>query len=231
MINPNQKSKSPAIQKPAQIKPVAQGKLVKKSLGTKIKETFISTDLPDVKGNIVNDIIIPQAKAMVLDAIRSVAMGAVGTVEMMLFGRLTRNSTNTFYSSRGRDYSAYSSRVRYDSASSLSYNSASNTRELTPRQRANFCFDAVEFDGEKKGDDGVVRNAKQQAQYVIESMIDYIAMYNRATVRNFYEFAGITTYDFTEESYGWHDFSTARPEPLSNGHWIIICPKPEYLGK
>ena len=229
MINPNQKSNLPTTQKPAQIKPVAQGKLVKKTLGTKIKETFISADLPDVKGSIVNDIIVPQAKTMVLDAIRSVAMGAVGTVEMMLFGRLTRNSTNTFYSNRGRDYSAYSSRVRYESAGPMAQSQSS--RGLTPRQRANFCFDAVEFEGNKEGDDKIVRNPKEQAQYVIDSMIDYIAVYGRATVRNFYEFAGITTYDFTEESYGWHDFSTARPEPLSNGHWIIVCPKPDYLGK
>ena len=122
----NQTSKSPTIQKPAQIKPVAQGKLKKKSLGTKVKETFISTDLPDVKGNIVNDIIIPSAKNMVLDAIRSVATGAVGTVEMMLFGRLSRGGLN---SGRNRDYSSYSSRVRYDSMSSRGL--GRTTRELT----------------------------------------------------------------------------------------------------
>lgn len=219
----NQKSKSSVIQKPAQIKPVAAGKLKKKSLGTKVKETFISTDLPDVKGNIVNDIIVPSAKNMVLDAIRSVAMGAVGTVEMMLFGRISRSSLGV---GRSRDYSTYSSRVRYDSLSSV----GRQTRELTSAQRATFQFDSIIFEGVEIVD-GIERNARQQAQAVIDSMIDHIEMYKYATVRDLYDYANITTRDFTEASYGWRSFSTARPEPVAGGGYIIVCPKPEYLGK
>lgn len=225
MINPNQKSKSPAIQKPAQIKPVAQGKLKKKSLGTKIKETFISTDLPDVRGNIVNDIIIPSAKNMVLDAIRSVASGAVGTVEMMLFGKLSRGGISGV---RNRDYSSYSSRIRYDSMSNRGSNRTS--RELTASQRASFQFDSIIFEGIEIVD-GIERNARQQAQAVIDSMIDHIEMYNYATVRDLYDYCGITTRDFTEAGYGWYSFSSARPEPVAGGGYIIVCPKPEYLGK
>lgn len=219
----NQKSKSSVIQKPAQIKPVAAGKLKKKSLGTKVKETFISTDLPDVKGNIVNDIIVPSAKNMVLDAIRSVAMGAVGTVEMMLFGRISRGRLDV---GRSRDYSTYSSRVRYDSLSSI----GRQTRELTSAQRAAFQFDSIIFEGVEIVD-GIERNARQQAQAVIDSMIDHIEMYGYATVRDLYDYANITTRDFTEASYGWRSFGTARPEPVAGGGYIIVCPKPEYLGK
>lgn len=222
MINPNQKSKLPATQKPAQIKPVAAGKLKKKSLGTKVKETFISTDLPDVKGNIVNDIIIPSAKNMVLDAIRSVASGAVGTVEMMLFGRVSRNS---FGLGRPRDYSTYSNRVRYDSSSV-----SRQSRELSSSQRAAFQFDSIIFEGIEVVD-GIERNARQQAQAVIDSMIDHIEMYGYATVRDLYDYANITTRDFTEASYGWRSFATARPEPVAGGGYIIVCPKPDYLGK
>ena len=221
MINPNQK-KSPTMQKPAQIKPVAAGKLKKKSLGTKIKETFISTDLPDVKGSIVNDIIVPSAKNMVLDAMRSVAMGAVGTVEMMLFGRISRGGLGI---GRSRDYSSYSGRVRYDSSSLTR-----QTRELTSAQRAAFQFDSIIFEGVEVVD-GIERNARQQAQAVIESMIDHIEMYGYATVRDLYDYANITTRDFTEASYGWRSFATARPEPVAGGGYIIVCPKPEYLGK
>lgn len=210
------------VQKPAAIKPVGTGKLKKKSLGTKVKETFISTDLPDVKGNIVNDIIVPSAKNMVLDAIRSIASGAVGTVEMMLFGRISRGS---LVGDRRRDYSSIGSRIRYESMSGRSHSS----RELTSTQRASFQFDSIIFEGVEVID-GIERNPRQQAQAVIDSMIDHIEMYGYATVRDLYDYANITTRDYTESAYGWRSFSTARPEPVAGGGYIIVCPKPEYLG-
>lgn len=211
-----------STQKPAQIKPVGAGKLKKKSIGTKMKETFISTDLPDVKGNIVNDILIPSAKNMVLDAIRSVATGAVGTVEMMLFGKVT--GRGGIYNGRNRDYSSISSRIRYDSM-------GGNTRgkELTQTQRASFALDSVIFEGIEVVD-GIERTPRQQAQAVIDSMIDQIEMYGYATVRDFYDYAGVTTRDYTEASWGWHSFGTARPEAIAGGAYIIVCPRPEYLG-
>ena len=210
------------IQKPAAIKPVGTGKLKKKSLGTKVKETFISTDLPDVKGNIVNDIIVPSAKNMVLDAIRSIASGAVGTVEMMLFGRISRGG---LYSARGRDYGSIGSRIRYESMSGQSRSS----RELTSTQRSSFQFDSIIFEG-LEVIDGIERNPRQQAQAVIDSMKDHIEMYGYATVRDLYDYANITTRDYTESAYGWRSFATARPEPVAGGGYIIVCPKPEYLG-
>lgn len=206
------------MQKPMPIKPVGAGKLRKKSLSTKVKETFLSTDLPDVKGDIVKSIIVPQAKNMVLDAIRSVATGVVGTAEMMLFGRVTRG---LYDSRRG---GSIASRVRYDTISSPS------ARTLTPQQRASFSIDSIEFEGIEVVD-GIERNPRQQAQAVIDSMIEHIEMYDYATVRDLYDFAGVTTRDFTESYYGWHSFATARPEPIAGGKYIIVCPKPEYLGE
>jgi hypothetical protein len=200
------------------IKPVGAGKLRKKSLSTKVKETFLSTDLPDVKSDIVKSIIVPQAKNMVLDAIRSVATGVVGTAEMMLFGRVTRGLSDY------RRGGSIASRVRYDTISS------SSARTLTPQQRASFSIESIEFEGIEVVD-GIERNPKQQAQAVIDSMIEHIEMYEYATVRDLYDFAGVTTRDFTESYYGWHSFATARPEPIAGGKYIIVCPKPEYLGE
>lgn len=210
--------------KPAEIKPVGAGKLKKKSLGTKMKETFISTDLPDVKGNIVNDILIPSAKNMVLDAIRSVATGAVGTVEMMLFGKISGRA-GIYGGRRDRDYSSIGSRIRYDSMGPTKRNS----RELSVSQRASFALDSIIFEGVEVVD-GIERTPRQQAQAVIDAMIDQIEMYGYATVRDFYDYAGVTTRDYTEASWGWHSFGTARPEAIAGGAYIIVCPRPEYLG-
>lgn len=206
------------MQKPTQIKPVGAGKLKKKSLSTKVKETFLSTDLPDVKSDIVKSIIVPSAKNMVLDAIRSVATGVVGTVEMMLFGRVTRGLSDV------RRGGSVASRIRYDTISS------SSTRTLTPQQRTSFSIDSIIFEGIEVVD-GIERDPRQQAQAVIDSMIDHIEMYGHATVRDLYDYAGVTTRDFTESYYGWHSFATARPESIAGGGCIIVCPKPEYLGE
>ena len=216
--NPVKTSKLP----PAQITSVAKGKIKKKTLGMKVKETFMTTDLPDVKGSIVNDIIIPSAKNMVLDAFRSIATGALGTIEMMLFGRV---SNHTLYGGKSIG-SSIGSRIRYET---MYGGGVSTGRQLTSKERATFALDAIVFEGVEIVD-GYEKTPRQQAQSVIDNMIEHIEMYGYATVRDFYDFAGVTTRDYTEASYGWRSFGSARPEPIAGGAYIIVCPKPEFLG-
>lgn len=212
--------------KPAEIKPVGAGTLKKKSLGTKMKETFISTNLPDIKGNIVKDIFIPSAKNMVLDAIRSIATGTVGAAEMMLFGHTSGRRISSYSNRSGRDYSTISSRIRYESDS----RSVRSTRSLTPEQRASFRFDSIIFDRVIDGEDGRPKGPKQQALDVIENMIEWINMYGEASVQIFYQFAGQTSYDYTETVWGWKNFDMARVEELPGNAFMIVCPRPEYIG-
>lgn len=204
---------------PTQVQPVASGKVKKKSLGTKVKETFLTSDLPDVKSNIVNDILIPSAKNMVLDAVRSITNSIAGTVELTLFGKISRGIGS------GPHVGSIGSRIRYEDA----YRGGGARRELTSTQRATFAIDEIVFEGIDIVN-GIERNPRQQAQAVIDSMIDHIEMYTYATVRDFYDFCGVTTRDYTESSYGWRSFSGARAEPISGGRYIIVCPKPDYLG-
>jgi hypothetical protein len=211
--------------KPAEIKPVGAGERKKKSLGTKMKETFISTNLPDIKGNIVKDIFIPSAKNMVLDAIRSIATGTVGAAEMMLFGRMSGRRIDGYSNRSNRDYSTISSRIRYESDS----RSVRTSRSLTPMQRASFNFDSIIFSRVVEGEDGRPKGPKQQALDVIENMIEWINMYGEASVQIFYQFAGQTNYDYTETEWGWKNFDMARVEELPGHAFTIVCPRPIYL--
>lgn len=210
--------KKPLPKAPTQVQPVASGKVKKKSIGTKVKETFFTADLPDVKGNIVNEILIPSAKNMVLDAVRSITNSIAGTVELTLFGKITRGSD------RGYHGGSIGNRIRYEDA----YRGGAR-RELTNTQRATFAIDEIIFEGVDVVN-GIERNARQQAQAVIDSMIDHIEMYGRATVHDFYDFCGVTTRDYTESTYGWRSFGEARAEAIAGGRYIIVCPRPIYLG-
>ena len=188
-------------QKSQTVKPVAHGAKKKKTLGVKIKETFMTEDLPDAKSNIVNDILIPSAKNMVLDAIRSITNSVADTVEMTLFGRVNPRSSRYWSSGYGM-----SNRTRYEDM----YNGRSTTRTartLSSSERSNFAFDNIVFEGIEVVD-GIEKTPRQQAQSVIDSMIEHIDIFGYATVRDMYDFAGVTSRDYTETSWGWKAFLT-----------------------
>lgn len=65
---------------------------------------------------------------------------------------------------------------------------------------------------------------RQDAEQVIDILIDFISEYGVATVANFYDASGVTGDGFTDNKFGWKDLSQATTRRVRDG-WICVMPK------
>lgn len=70
-------------------------------------------------------------------------------------------------------------------------------------------------------------NDRNEAESVIDSLVDSLQSYNQASVADFYELIDVPT-EFTDNNWGWKDLSTASVRPYHEG-WVIVLPKPVQL--
>jgi hypothetical protein len=172
----------------------------KKTLAQKFSDVFLCEDVATVKGYILNDVVIPGLKDAFEDIVTS-------TISMMLHGSNngrpnTRN--RNVRSNYGTPYYQYSKNDKNQkNAPSKSGESARNH------------IDQVIFDN------------REEANQVLDCMVDYLMDYSMVSVADFYDFACVSS-DWTDQKWGWYDLREARVIKTRDG-WEIRLPRPEQI--
>lgn len=199
--NSNKKKKSKK-------KKVEKGKVItqnakrrKKTTMQKFFSSFIGEDVDNVGHYIVHDILIPTAKTTIIDMVN-------GGLEMLFHGES---------SGRTRRGSSFGRRGSY-----VSYNSASSKKKKSRRSKVSKL--AHNFDD-------IVFTDKEEAQMVLDYLVDMTIDMGEATVGDFYRAVGIKA-SHTDENFGWTRLNTARIRRNSGRKGIVYTiafPRTEEL--
>jgi len=198
----SRKSKAAKDEKP-KVERITTGAVVerKKSLGSRIAETFTGDDAKSVGGYILFDVILPAAKTMISDA---VSQG----IERMLFGSDYRST------SRGGSRQGY---VPYNRISTTTRNDNDRPGGRNISSRARSVHDFKE----------IILESRAEATEVLEKLNDLIDQYEQATISDLYDLVGVTG-AYTDDKWGWYDLRGAGIQRIPQGY-LLNLPKTESL--
>lgn len=173
----------------------------KKTFGKRFLENFFSENISTY---IVNDILVPAAKATLSDSIGYFFDSIRSGVETLIYGEI-RSTTVIRRDNRGRG-----SHVNYDKVSYNSRDVRDPSRIRQNRSRHDFS--------------DIIFTTRMEALEVRNHLADLIDQYNVACVSDLYDAVGITS-NFTDNKYGWDNLSAADIRRVSNGY-LINFPRP-----
>ncbi len=173
---------------------VISGKAIirKKSGFQEIKDSFLNTDLPNIKNYIISDVIVPTIKT---------ALSEIGhnALDMFLYGE-PRHSTRNSIVSRvpyGRNYN----NITNLNARDVPMNSASRVTRY--------------------GFGDVIVPTYGEAQDVLTSLQELIVQYGTASVADLLDTLGQTG-NYTDNKYGWENLNTAKIIPVRDGFLVKL---------
>lgn len=158
------KSKETKIEKRVTEK-VVKGKVKKKkkSLGSRMSESFLEDDSANVFQYILWDVLVPAAKNTISDVVTN-------AVQMFLFGE--NREPDRIRRDRNRSYVSYSSYYEDDRKPRHGHR---------VNRRASQNFDDIFFD------------YREDAEEVLDRLADLLDQYNMVTVQDLYDLVGITS--------------------------------------
>lgn len=165
----------------------------KKGLGRKFKDIFFKGDPRVIGHSLVDGILIPAAKDMIIDAVRD-------GVEKLVLGESHRTR---------RDRGAYGDRPY------VAYNKISRgpmpapERAMSTRARARHDFDDI-----------VLQN-RAEAEEVLEKLWEIVSKYDTATVADLYELVGIRS-THVDHKWGWSDLRGATVIRVRDGFLLEL---------
>ncbi len=182
-----------------EIKKVASATKRKKSMAKKFKEAFVGEDGDDqsVADYILYDVLVPAAKNTISDIV-------TGGIEMILYGE--RRGGSRMNRDRGRSY------VNYSGYSTRRDNDRARNSSRVRRSARDRVYN-----------DDIVLPTRGEAEQVIDSLLDIIDQYGSASIADLYSLTGIDS-DFTDNSYGWTNLSTASVSRTRDGY-ILNLPR------
>ena len=188
-------SKKPEVQK------IVTGRVRKQKKGffKRIGQTMFGDDTRSVGTYVLQDILIPATKDLIVDTIR-------GGIEVAVYGeRQSRNSRKGVY-------------TNYDK---VSYRSdRDRDRERDRREVSRSARSRHDFDD-------LVLDSRGEAEDVRIHLLDLCDEYGQATVADFYDLVGVTS-SFTDNKYGWTDLRSASVSRVRDGY-LINLPRTELL--
>lgn len=176
---------------------------IKKSIGRRLADTFMGSDMDDVKTYLVQDIIVPAIKETVTNLVQS-------TLEMMFYGDDRRD--RGVRRGRERGYTSYTNYSRKDPRPPFEPNVIRTRRDT--RDISNITF-----------------TSKRDAQEVWNNLIDRTYEYDGvATVADLCDDARLD-YTYTDNGYGWirEDLLKGDIRGPRNGIYTLHLPKPRPL--
>lgn len=191
--NSNTKQPEPTEDRP-KIKKVINGKVVtkKRSFSRRFADLFLGDEAVDVKGYILQDVLIPSIKDTISDVI-------TGGLEMLLFGeRRSRGNRRGFNNGSYVSYSGY-------------YNGSKTNQNRTRSVRSGGRYYIEDIILESRGD----------AEDVLGNMIDTIKDYGMVSVADLYDMVGIAGV-FTDNSWGWFDLGNASVRRVDGGYMLVL---------
>lgn len=199
---------------PKKTKPQLKGGVSKKELsfGEKVKRSFVKEDLRDIGDYIVFDVIIPGIQQGLYTAV-------VGTAAQIFHMPMPRIP---FGNNVGVGYGGTSQRLtpherQYRDYTSIQSNRPTTQSTLTPRYNTRFYATDYPF------------TYKEDADSVLEQLIDICDTYGWVSVANFFEFADpdgtITgTNPYTNNHFGWSNVDGATVKFDGSGYVITLPP-------
>lgn len=191
-----------------------QGAVVRKTLGQRMKETFISPEVTNVK---------PYIKKAATDAFKNtLADILINTVNLTLgtnikrpgTGNSIRNGVGTFVQTT---YSGYFNAQQ-------AAQQQKNARPVFEQNNVPTDWNSIiveQLEGESDSD------CKKRAESVIIQLCDMIDVYDRASVMDLYEIVGIEA-KHTDYNYGWNNLTQTNVVKVNGGYWLKF-PKPSPL--
>jgi hypothetical protein len=201
---------------PKKVEKVVAGRAIKrkKPLGTRVKDMFIN-DGGNFGGYLVEKVIVPRMKDMVLSIITQTADGFAQGLEEKMFGSegRARRTRPTNYGS-GRQPVNY---TRYSNPPSTTMRRDNYTRPPGTGyvRRSNMVQD-------------IIVETRDDGDIILTQMDTMIDRYGHATVGDFYGFAGERPVP-TDEEWGWISLAGARVEKLNSEEFRIVMPRPHPI--
>lgn len=177
----------------APVVPVAKAKIQKKSIGRKLKDTFICQDAREVRQDVTDRIIIPTLKDLLYDM-------ATGMLEGIIFGGESRGR-----GSRRRRRDVRDSPTGYSDIWKTGKNREVNTYSRRRIDLGDILFDEY----------GGTLDDKDKALEVVGDLKDRIRDFGSALVQDVYDLIEQSAPDYMAVKYGWDSV-----EELDNGYSI-----------
>lgn len=192
------KSKEPKVQAPKKIEKVISGEVVtkKKTFGRKAKDLFISADIRSVVTYICTDVLLPAARNVIVDA-------STKGIERMMYGEKTQLRRPP---SSGPKYT-YNTPVNRGFISNYAPSVQNRGMVHTPRQSR----------------DDIVLTNRDEAELVLERMMDLLNQYEYVTVADFNELVGLPS-NHTDEKWGWLMLRGANVQQVREGFLLNLPP-------
>lgn len=167
----------------------------KKGLGRKFKDIFFGGDPKATGLFILNSVLIPAAKDMIIDAARE-------GVEKLVRGESYRRRNAP--SSGAQGYVSYN---RMSSRDVMRTQEAPRTMSRHARSRHDF--------------DEIVLQSRAEAEEVIERLFDIVGRYDTATVADLYDLVGIRS-THVDQKWGWSDMRGAGVARVRDGYLLEL---------
>lgn len=183
------------------IEKIVTGEVVekKKNIGRKFKDIFFGGDFKTAAGYVAGDIILPSLRNMFADA-------AKGAVDRVIFGE-----------------SAYSRRRVHEMRPRVSYN---NPIRRDPRDsRTVYLPDQPPHpyrQNRREANDIIIGN-REEAEAVVERLIDIVDQYDEATLADLYELLGLP-HNHVDQKWGWTFLKNAEVRQTRDGYLLDLPP-------
>ena len=185
------------------VEKVITGKAVmrKPTLGKRIKETFTGDDANTVGDYILFEVLIPSAKATIVDAGKEI-------LERLFFGDF-RNRPRV--GGNMNSHTPYN--TMHDRPNPVRRGQPQQDRrpQLSRQTRATHNFDDV------------VLPTRGEAELVLSSLEDLIEQFEFASVQDLYDLLGETA-EYTDSKWGWSDLRGARAIQVRGGYLLDLPP-------
>ena len=184
-------------EKASSVKPVAQGKIVKKKgrLWYKLKSAIMVTTIDEAEDYIIEDVLVP----VILNGIADFLGDTVDFIFRggRVGGRAARSSNkpNNYY------------------GGNTNYAGMSKNQKVPQRNTSKL-----------RGTDEVAFESMIKAKDVLEELTNSIDRFGEANVYDFYLAAQLEPPNgYADRYFGWYDLSTAKVT-INQGYWYILMP-------
>lgn len=198
------------------ISPIVSGAVLvpkKKSVATKLRETFIGEDVGNIKNYIIWEVVVP--------SIRNALLSTFHGCTDMLFG----GGKKAGYPGYGSPYVGYGYQNPY-----IQYAQPRYGYQNTPAGAATTQSPVPTSPPRNSRDVGkILFKTRADAELVAETLNGGIlATYGCACVRDLYELVGGVELQATDNNWGWRDLSTMNIRAVPEGY-LLELPAPIYL--
>lgn len=189
-------------------KKVVQGEVRIRKPGFRrlLKEIFLAEDVGSIREYIIWDRLVPAFRDGLYDVV-------IGTIGMMLYGKVIGGKKPRFASRSNRDW---------DPNVQFSYDRADDRRVRIRKDDPYY---------ERRSSNSVEEIAVESitdAQAVLSELVNYMSQYDRVPVSAYYDAFGVTGKRlWTDEKWGWTSLADASIVPARGGGYTISLPDPQ----